>query len=70
METNLSYASSGGIRTYPHLLDGRNIMWMQLMVILLADIYVRGWMTVSGCTRAAQVRVCPPMNGLTRPMLC
>jgi hypothetical protein len=42
---------------------------MQLMVILLADIYVRGWMTVSGCTWATQVRVCPLMNGLTRLML-
>jgi hypothetical protein len=39
------------------------------MVTLLADIYVRGWMTVSGWTRAAQVRVCPLMNGLTRLML-
>jgi hypothetical protein len=39
------------------------------MVILLVDIYVRGWMTVSGCTRVAQVRVYPPMNGSTRPML-
>jgi hypothetical protein len=24
METNLIHASSGGIRTYPHLLDSRN----------------------------------------------
>jgi len=26
METNLIYASAGGIRTYPHLLDSRNTM--------------------------------------------
>jgi len=24
METDLIYASAGGIRTYPHLLDSRN----------------------------------------------
>ena len=30
---------------------------MQLMVTLLANTYVRGWMTVSGCTRAGEVRV-------------
>jgi hypothetical protein len=26
METNPIYASSGGIRTYPHLLDDRNLL--------------------------------------------
>ena len=58
METNPSYASSGGIRTYPGLLDGRNIVYMQLILnVSLVYIYVRGWMTVSGCTRAAQVSV-------------
>ena len=58
METNPSYASSGGIRTYPNLLDGRNIVYMQLILnVSLVYIYVRGWMTVSGCTRAAQVSV-------------
>ena len=63
METNLIYTSAGGIRTYPHLLDSRNTMYMQLMVTLLADTYVRGWMTVSGCTRAGEVRVITPWNG-------
>ena len=63
METKLIYASAGGIRTYPHLLDNRNTMWMQLMVTLLGDIFVRRWMTVSGCTRAGEVRVITPMNG-------
>jgi len=63
METNLIYTSAGGIRTYPHLLDSRNTMYMQLMVTLLADTYVRGWMTVSGCTRAGEVRVITPRNG-------
>ena len=67
--SNLIYGSSCGIRTYPHLLDSRNIVQMQLMFILLASIYVRGWRTVSGCTRAMQVRVRSPMNGSTRPML-
>ena len=60
METNPSYASSGGIRTYPDLLDGRNIVYMQLILnvsLVYIYIYVRGWMTVSGCTRAAQVSV-------------
>ena len=33
---------------------------MQLMVTLLGDTYVRGWMTVSGCTRAGEVRVITP----------
>ena len=58
METNPSYTSSGGIMTYPDLLDGRNIVYMQLILnVSLVYIYVRGWMTVSGCTRAAQVSV-------------
>jgi hypothetical protein len=26
METNLIYASAGGIRTYPHLLESRDIV--------------------------------------------
>jgi hypothetical protein len=69
METNPIYASSSGIRTYPHLLDGRNVVEMQLVVMLLFDIYVRGWMTINGCTRATQLRVYPPMNGSRRLML-
>jgi hypothetical protein len=52
METSLVYASAGGIRAYPHLLGSRTAMQMQLMVTFLAVIYVRGWMTESGCTRA------------------
>jgi len=32
METNPSYASSGEIKTYPDILDGRNIVYMQLSV--------------------------------------
>ena len=63
MEINLIYASASGIRTYPHLLDSRNTMLMQLMAKLLADIHVRGWMTVSGCTRAAKVRVITACTG-------
>ena len=42
---------------------------MPLVIMLLSDIYVRGWITVSGCTRATQVRVRSPMNGSTRPMI-
>jgi hypothetical protein len=63
METSLVYASAGGVRTYPHLLGSRTALQMQLMVTLLAVVYVRGWMTESGCTRAAEVRVISPMNG-------
>jgi len=40
METNLVYASAGGIRTYPHLLDSRHVVQMQLMVILLRYVYM------------------------------
>jgi hypothetical protein len=34
METNLVYSIVGGIRTYPHLLEGRNTMYMHYMFIL------------------------------------
>jgi hypothetical protein len=34
METNPIYASAGGIRTYPHLLDGRNVLYMHYLFIL------------------------------------
>jgi hypothetical protein len=34
METNLVYAAKGGIRTYPHLLEGRNVVYMHYMFIL------------------------------------
>jgi hypothetical protein len=48
METNPIYATTGGIRTYPHLLEGRNVVSMHYMFILhYVIIYVRGWMTVS-----------------------
>ena len=40
METNLIYASAGEIRTYPHLLDSRHAVQMQLMVILLRYVYM------------------------------
>ena len=40
METNLIYASAGGIRTYPNLLDSRHAVQMQLMVILLRYVYM------------------------------
>ena len=40
MVTNLIYASTGGIRTYPHLLDSRHTVQMQLMVILLCYVYM------------------------------
>jgi hypothetical protein len=40
METNLIYASAGGIRTHPHLLDSRHAMQIQLMVILLCYVYM------------------------------
>jgi hypothetical protein len=40
METNLIYASTGEIRTYPHLLDSRHAVQMQLMVILLCYVYM------------------------------
>jgi hypothetical protein len=34
METNPVYAAKGGIRTYPHLLEGRNVVYMHYMFIL------------------------------------
>jgi hypothetical protein len=40
METNLIYASAGGIRTYPYLLDNRHAMQMRLMVMLLHYVYM------------------------------
>jgi hypothetical protein len=40
IETDLIYTAAGGIRTYPHLLDGRNAEQMQLLVILLAYICI------------------------------
>ena len=40
METNLIYASAGGIRTYHPLLDSRHAVQMQLMVILLHYVYM------------------------------
>jgi hypothetical protein len=63
METNLIYAFTGGIRTYPHLLESRDIVLMQLMVTCGDVIYARGWRTVNGCTRAGQVRVMPTLDG-------
>jgi hypothetical protein len=63
MKTNIIYASAGEIRTYPYLLDSRHAVQMQLMVILLRDVYARGWRTVSGCTWDAQVRLKSPLNG-------
>ena len=40
METNLIYASAGGIMTYPHLLDTRHAVQMRLMVTLLRYVYM------------------------------
>jgi hypothetical protein len=34
METNSIYATAGGIRTYRHLLEGRNVVYMHYMSIL------------------------------------
>jgi hypothetical protein len=34
METNLVYTTAGEIRTYPHLLEGRNVVYMHYMFIL------------------------------------
>jgi hypothetical protein len=53
METNSIYATAGGIRTYPRLLEGRNVVYISYMFIkLYSFIYVRGWRIVSGCTWA------------------
>ena len=49
METNPSYASSGGIRTYPDLLDGRNIVYMQLILnVSLVYTYIYIYMSEDG----------------------
>jgi hypothetical protein len=34
MKTNPIYATVGGIRTYHHLLEGRNVVYMHYMFIL------------------------------------
>jgi hypothetical protein len=34
METNPIYATTGGIRNYPHLLDGKNVVYIHYMFIL------------------------------------
>jgi hypothetical protein len=34
METNPVYTTAGGIRTYRHLLEGRNVVYMHYMFIL------------------------------------
>jgi hypothetical protein len=34
METNPIYATAGRSRTYPHLLEGRNVVYMHYMFIL------------------------------------
>jgi hypothetical protein len=34
MKTNPIYATAGGIRTYPHLLECRNVVYMHYMFIL------------------------------------
>jgi hypothetical protein len=34
METNPIYATTGGSRTYPHLLEGRNVVCMHYVFIL------------------------------------
>jgi hypothetical protein len=53
METNPIYATAGGIRTYPQLLEGRNTVYTPYMFILhYVIIYVRGWRTMSECTWA------------------
>jgi len=69
MESNLVYASAGGIRTYPYLLDDRNTKLMHLMFMFIFDMHVRGWMTVSGCTRDAQVSMISTLNGGRRQRL-
>jgi hypothetical protein len=34
METNTVHATADGIRTYPHLLEGRNVVYMHYLFIL------------------------------------
>jgi hypothetical protein len=34
METNSVYTTASGIKTYPHLIEGRNIVYMHYMFIL------------------------------------
>jgi hypothetical protein len=34
METNSVYVTAGGIRAYPHLLEGWNVVYMHYMFIL------------------------------------
>jgi hypothetical protein len=48
MQTNPIYATACRIRTYPHLLEGRKVVYMHYMFILhYVIICVRGWRTVS-----------------------
>jgi hypothetical protein len=52
METNPSYAIVGGIRTYPHQLEVRNIVYMHYMFILN---YTLLYMLEDGGKRRGQV---------------
>jgi hypothetical protein len=36
---------------------------------VLPKFFVRGWRTVSGCTRAIEEGTMSPLNGLERPMI-
>ena len=42
METDCIYASLGGIRTYLHLLDCRDTIYMHLILIVLTAILEDG----------------------------
>jgi hypothetical protein len=56
--------------TYPHLLEGRNLVYMHYMFVLnYVIIYVREWRIVSGYTQGAKEGMMSPLNGLERLML-
>jgi hypothetical protein len=56
METNPVYATAGGIRTYPHLLEDSNVLYMHYMFILN---YTRLYMLEDGGS-------CVDVHGLCR----
>ena len=61
METNSVYTSSGGIRTYLYLLelDRQRVDAIDFYII---RSLVKGWITMSRCTRDGEVSVSGPMN--------
>jgi hypothetical protein len=70
METNPIYATAGGIRTYPHLLEGRNKVYMHYMFILnYTRLYMCFWMEGREWIHGPCKKEWCHLNRLERPIL-